>query len=461
MTEQSNHFEPVKLSAEDRLRLIDSIYDAGRTVTAGDVVKLTGMSAPAVANGLRDLAFESKAHVLVDGQGNVAYRFKHGFHRRKLFSLNGSLKFVWRVWARVYSLMLKTVFGALLFVSLWSYALPLFLTAVTMNFINFARKQNYSHDDWADISKWPTMLMGAVETQITHAGKKVPSNIFADCYSFVFGDGDPNPDLEDRKWHKIAQLIQRNNGSITCEQLAPYLSKKPTEDDMIPVMVRFNGQPEVTKSGQLVYVFPQLSIQAAGSNVTESAALLVGESIEQKQVDFLEERYWGLTGISQTSLIFVSILAALNMSIIFGGLYWAAHFKSIVAYVVLPFVWLWSHLSLMWIFHACVVAFHAIGFWGILFVLVAITILGPCMFFLSLFFFVYPLCRYCLLSLKNIGVWMRNSRRREAASTLLEAPEEIQSKLIEASQHSPIKIQIEDHDVIFDSSKDSLEQQFR
>lgn len=44
-------------------------------------------------------------------------------------------------------------------------------------------------------------------------------------YSFVFGDGDPNFNLEERRYRQIAQLIRENGGAVTAEQLAPYLAR--------------------------------------------------------------------------------------------------------------------------------------------------------------------------------------------------------------------------------------------
>ncbi len=80
----------------------------------------------------------------------------------------------------------------------------------------------------------------------------------------MFGDGNPNARLKEDRWQYIAQLIRANGGVVTAEQLAPYTDADPkNEDGVLPVLVRFDGRPEVTDSGNIVYLFPSLQISAA------------------------------------------------------------------------------------------------------------------------------------------------------------------------------------------------------
>ena len=52
---------------------------------------------------------------------------------------------------------------------------------------------------------------------------------------------------------------------MTAEQLAPYTGADPTnEDGALPALVRFNGTPEVTDDGHILYTFPALQVSAAG-----------------------------------------------------------------------------------------------------------------------------------------------------------------------------------------------------
>jgi len=86
-------------------------------------------------------------------------------------------------------------------------------------------------------------------------------------FSFVFGDGNPDFDLDDKRYKEVARVIRANKGVVVSEQLRPLLD--PSDEDkyagdvvserfMLPVLTRFNGRPEVSSSGDIVYVFPEL-----------------------------------------------------------------------------------------------------------------------------------------------------------------------------------------------------------
>ena len=70
-------------------------------------------------------------------------------------------------------------------------------------------------------------------------------NFFEAVFSFVFGDGDPNRDFEQRRWALVGLAIQKNNGVVTAEQLAPFLERdedsRGTDDEsfVLPALTRF------------------------------------------------------------------------------------------------------------------------------------------------------------------------------------------------------------------------------
>ena len=94
------------------------------------------------------------------------------------------------------------------------------------------------------------------------------------CFSLLFGDGNPNLDLNQRVSVAAAAIIRANDGAVTAEQLAPLLAPDfdpeqyeeesdragaPVREDwMLPILLQFNGEPVVTDEGDLVYVFEDL-----------------------------------------------------------------------------------------------------------------------------------------------------------------------------------------------------------
>lgn len=96
-------------------------------------------------------------------------------------------------------------------------------------------------------------------------------NFFEAVFSFVFGDGDPNRDFEQRRWALLGLAIQKNKGVVTAEQLAPFLDREDdavgTDDEsfVLPALTRFGGAPEVDPiSGEIVYRFEAMQSTAGG-----------------------------------------------------------------------------------------------------------------------------------------------------------------------------------------------------
>ncbi|PKU64354.1 Uncharacterized protein MA16_Dca005277 [Dendrobium catenatum] len=124
-------------------------------------------------------------------------------------------------------------------------------------------------------------------------------NFIESVFSFVFGDGDPNQGIEEERWKLIGQYISSNGGVVTAEELAPYLDVEPMEksvdDDsyILPVLLRFDGHPEVDDEGNILYRFP--SLQRTASSQRASRKEYVGKKWAQ-WVDgiqkFFEEKKW-------------------------------------------------------------------------------------------------------------------------------------------------------------------------
>lgn len=96
-------------------------------------------------------------------------------------------------------------------------------------------------------------------------------------FSYIFGDGNPNIEVEEIRLQMVAQLIRDNNGAVTAEQLAPYLdapspdysttnSAYVDESFVLPIVTQLEGEPQVTEDGDIVYVFPDLQVSAASQN---------------------------------------------------------------------------------------------------------------------------------------------------------------------------------------------------
>ena len=223
------------------------------------------------------------------------------------------------------------------------------------------------------------------------------------CFSFLFGDGNPNLNLEERKWQLIAQVIKTNNGVVTAEQLAPYTGADPSNDDgVLPVLARFDGRPEVTDSGNIVYLFESLQVTAKNQIIS-------------KLPTALNEFKWKFTDVPAESLTPVYILAGVN----FCGSWWLL---------------IESHRIL-----------------GFLFLIKLLVAYG-------VFFVLVPTVRYFVLQWLNKRIEERNSKRQDYAVMLKNPSKELLLKLGEAKQFRIGEKKITAADVIYTTDKDALDQ---
>jgi len=103
-------------------------------------------------------------------------------------------------------------------------------------------------------------------------------------FSYVFGDGNPNAGLEEKRVSLAAQMIRNNKGAVTAEQLAPFcdapeiseneLSSSVYVDEsfVLPIVSQLDGEPQVTEDGDIIYVFPDLQVSASSTQVLSQAS---------------------------------------------------------------------------------------------------------------------------------------------------------------------------------------------
>ncbi|KAK4480826.1 hypothetical protein RD792_011677 [Penstemon davidsonii] len=144
-------------------------------------------------------------------------------------------------------------------------------------------------------------------------------NFIESIFSFVFGDGDPNQGIEEERWKLIGQYIASNGGVVTAEELAPYLDLESTanmddESYILPVLLRFDGQPEVDEEGNILYRFPSLQRTAAPKRSGRK------EYVGKKWTDwvggvekFFKEKKWEFSKTTASERAMVAGLGGLNL----------------------------------------------------------------------------------------------------------------------------------------------------
>jgi hypothetical protein len=243
--------------------------------------------------------------------------------------------------------------------------------------------------------------------------QRKPLNFLEAVFSVLFGDGNPNADLEQRRWSYIGNLIHRQKGVAIGEQIAPYLDDigqgfdLEYENYMLPVLTKFNGIPEVSPTGQLVYHFPDLQ-----ATLKDAPRKLGRMPIS------LKERKWKFTKATPTQTNWSIVLFVANLVGI-GIL--AAMISGVKSGFIAGSM--------------AVLAFYGIGL------------------------VVIPSCRYFWVKYQDRQVRKRNHLRRKQVS-LLQQGELIKEKLDYAKQFAK-QYKITDRDIIYTTEEDALSQEFK
>ena len=129
-----------------------------------------------------------------------------------------------------------------------------------------------------------------VEVNQRGGGEEERSGILEGVFSYIFGDGDPNRNVEVARLQSAAQVIRENGGSVIAEQLAPFCNvEDPNEMEgrfgvdesyVLPIVSQLGGIPSVTEDGDIIYSFPDLQVS---SNDYEVAFT---EKLEEQRLEF-------------------------------------------------------------------------------------------------------------------------------------------------------------------------------
>jgi len=265
---------------------------SNKKLSVADASTIAGCDLRTARNGLVLLASLTGANLDVTKDGEIIYTFPENYRQILLRrSLGQKLKSAYNTIKAPLSFLFRISFGLLLFASL-------FIIGTTFAFISI-QGQSSSDDrddsrgsrrssqaqisslDYFSLGPSPLdyMLYGRPSTPRTDDGDAESEISFLESFfSYIFGDGDPNEGFSAEQLGACAELIRSNGGVVTAEQLAPLLDPPPVlqvlrdaegasgsvvrEDWVLPVLVSLNGAPSVTEDGDIVYLFPDLTITA-------------------------------------------------------------------------------------------------------------------------------------------------------------------------------------------------------
>jgi hypothetical protein len=217
----------------------------GGKVVAADVSAAAGVSLSQASKDLTALAYLSAGDIAVSRDGLLVYSFPPNL---RAVLRNSSIKYavldkLRLAWPGIFW-GIRVSFGVALLVSL----MAIFTT------ILFIQTSSSSSDDdrrrdrgggggmpslggsyfWGpspfDFLYW-NRPYGYYSTAKSRNSDPEEMGLLPSIFSYVFGDGDPNANLEERRLASAANLIRQFNGAVTAEQLAPFCDNAPTPSD--------------------------------------------------------------------------------------------------------------------------------------------------------------------------------------------------------------------------------------
>ncbi|KAA8498055.1 Uncharacterized protein FVE85_5640 [Porphyridium purpureum] len=263
-------------------RVVDAVAKfRGRAVSVADVASESGLDLATTRLELVKLASLTQCTLEVSNDGDILYEFPRAVRAvLNRSSLLARFRDFGRKAAPLLSYIGRVSFGLALLVSL----------AIVVSAITILSQSSRSDDDdrrgnrggggptffvgprfygptWYDFFWYDPYLYRTRYNRFETGEKQM--GFLEGVFSFVFGDGDPNAGLDDKRWQAAAKFIRANDGAVVAEQMRPLLDPSDvdqfttggslvSEQFMLPVLTRFGGYPEVSEDGQIIYVFPDL-----------------------------------------------------------------------------------------------------------------------------------------------------------------------------------------------------------
>jgi hypothetical protein len=300
-------------------QIMSAVEQLGYRVTCGSVAMQSGINIELARSGLLTLANDTGGHLQVTDTGEIIYDLPRNFRQilaRKYWQFQVQQ---WSAAAwQVVSFLVKRSFGVILITSIGVVYLAILAIVIS------AACSSEGNCDVGScvLDCGPSSGGGSGSSSYEEKSKKVQKkrlNFLEAVFSFIFGDGDPNADLERRRWNYIGKFIHQQQGAVIAEQIAPFLDDLGRGFDfeyeryMLPVLTKFNGVPEVSPNGQLVYHFPDLQVKLTSE---------VDADNDDRIPVCLQERRWkfskanssqikGAIALGVTNIVGIIILALL------------------------------------------------------------------------------------------------------------------------------------------------------
>jgi len=463
---------------ESTLKAVEKL---GGRVTVGDVASKAGISLDEAKKQLTVLAQLADGNLEVSNDGELVYAFDGGF--RSALSSRSAKRRLQETWDKVGPVLyyvLKVSFGVALLTSIaLIFTTILVIQSSTRDERDERRSSSFGGGGggfnmmyWWGPSPFDIFYYSSYQPYgVNRYDEPKELSFLESVFSFLFGDGDPNEKLEQRRAKAVAQLVREQGGSVIAEQLAPYMDPprdyepgetRVDEAFVLPAITELGGTPEVTEEGNIIYTFDDLQVSAAG---TGAMAMLEGKSAKELKLLAAEEGV-STAGLFEKDDIVASLNAVLAQrggggSVERKGPYLEEQEYEFslaspgqqLAVAALGVVNIAGALYLGNLFASPVLLGKSLG--GLIGFVQAIY---PALVAYGVGFLAVPAIRYVKVQRDNAAIQKRNRRRATWASALKRGGEEIGRKLADARERKGTLKVVKEADVEYSSGR-SIEEQ--
>jgi hypothetical protein len=293
--------------------LIDSVsHLADRRLSIPDLVEITGKSFEQVKQDAMIIAYLSSATMLVNNKGELLFEFPKNI--KGIISRRSRSYYLSKKWNEtilpLFLQFLRVSIGSFLVLSFSLVTVTLFLLMIAGSASSESRKKEkekekknenrYHHRpsysssrgssnnvefglyvDVFDLVRMISRLFSDFNSRVSEEKKQnikeegSNMNFLQSCFSFLFGDGNPNQSYEENLEKAAVSFIRSQKGLVIAEQLIRFLPTPPplpsmpsslssSEDDgckridesyVLLFLIKYHGTQIVTKEGIILYQF--------------------------------------------------------------------------------------------------------------------------------------------------------------------------------------------------------------
>jgi hypothetical protein len=269
--------------------------------TVADMIAGTGLPKYQVEQAARSVLDEYAGRLKVTESGELLYYFPSGMRSTTRGTGPAFRKFM-KAFAKGAAKVLAFLFKIWIVVMLVGYFVAfvaILLAAILASFAASAASKNErgrggrsSGGGFGGTFLFMRLLDTALRmwfvSNLMRDTKRPPGRPFyKSVFAFVFGEGDPNADWEERERKYALAYIRGRRGVITIEELMTLTGKEYDEAQRLinRYMVEFEGEPGVTDDGTLVFAFPEL-LRTSEAEQKSAAAVPVLNPTGKKLIAF-------------------------------------------------------------------------------------------------------------------------------------------------------------------------------